>query len=241
MSSPQTDTVAVIGAGGEIGAAIASTLEAAGLRVVRTYRTPPAAVMNDEPGLHHALDVTDPGSIKRVSLAVEERFGPLFGMIYVAGSTKETPIMLLEHDDWKKVIEVNLTGAFSCLQAVARPMMVNGVGRIVLVGSVSAHIGTPDQAAYAASKAGLEALARVAAIELGRYGVTCNVVAPGAIDSGLFRAVAEQAVTKIVQRTALRRLGTPYEVAGAVRYLLSAEAAYITGQTIVVDGGLRAS
>lgn len=241
MSSAQTKTVVVIGAGGEIGAAIATALETAGLRVVRTYRTLPASAINDEPGLQHTLDVTDPASIKRVSQAVEQRFGALFGMVYVAGNTREKPIALLELDDWKQVIEINLTGAFSCLQAVARPMMVSGAGRIVLVGSVSAQLGTPGQAAYAASKAGLEALARVAAVELGRYGVTCNVVAPGAIDSGLFRAVAEQAVTKIVQRTALRRLGTPLEVAGAVRFLLSAEAAYISGQTLVVDGGLLAS
>jgi len=241
MTSPERDTVAVIGASGGLGAAIAAALEEAGLRVVRTYRTLPASALDDEPGLHHALDVTDAGSIAAFARAVEARFGALTGLVYVAGSTREKPLALLQQEEWNGVLDVNLSGAFGCVRALARPMMVQGGGRIVLVGSVSAQIGTPGQAAYAASKAGLEALARVAAVELGRYGLTCNVVAPGAIDSGMFRSVAERAVTNIVRRTALRRLGTPREVAGVVRFLLGPDASYISGQTIVVDGGLLAS
>ena len=154
---------------------------------------------------------------------------------------REAPIALLPDDAWAEVINVNLTGAFACLRAVARPMMVGEGGRIVLLGSVSGRIGIPGQAAYAASKAGLEALARVAAAEFGRYGITCNVVAPGAIDAGMFRTVADLAVTRVVTRTSLRRLGTVQEVASVVRFLLASDAAYLTGQTVVIDGGLSAS
>ena len=169
--SQQRATVAVVGAGGEIGAAIAAALEEMAFRVVRTYRALPPSALKDEPGLHYALDVTDPGNIATVMQSMEKRYGSLYGMVYVAGCTQERPITLLQDEDWKQVIDVNLTGAFSCLRAVTRPMMVRGEGRVVLVGSVSSRIGTPGQAAYAASKAGLEALARVAAGEVGRYAV----------------------------------------------------------------------
>jgi 3-oxoacyl-[acyl-carrier protein] reductase len=187
------------------------------------------------------LDVTDHKSVWDFFQHIETVFGPPFGLVYVAGCLREAPIALLPFEVWSEVINVNLTGAFVCLRSAARPMMVGQGGRVVLLGSVSARVGIPGQAAYAATKAGLEALARVAAVEFGRFGITCNVVAPGAIDAGMFRSVADSAVDKVVKRTSLRRLGTVQEVAGVVRFLLTTDVTYITGQTVVIDGGLSAS
>jgi NAD(P)-dependent dehydrogenase (short-subunit alcohol dehydrogenase family) len=230
--------VVVVGASGDIGSAIQDELELGGLRVVVTHRN--AAQRADVPSAFR-LDARDPDSIRDCLAGIEKSFGTPFGLVYVAGCMRDAPLALLSDDAWSEVLEVNLTGAFRCIRQVARSMMVRGSGRIVLVGSVSSQMGIPGQAAYAASKAGLEALARVAAVELGRFGICCNVVAPGPIDAGMFRTVAEKAVHKVVARTALRRLGTPSEVAGVVGFLLRDEAAYVTGQTIVVDGGLLAS
>jgi NAD(P)-dependent dehydrogenase (short-subunit alcohol dehydrogenase family) len=243
MLESQNTTVVLIGAGGEIGTAIGRVLITDGFRVLTTHRNLPSEHPVDEQGhsLAYSLDVTNHQSVSDFFRHIETTFGPPFGLVYVAGCIREAPIALLSDEAWREVIDVNLTGAFACLRAVARPMMVGGRGRIVLVGSVSARIGIPGQAAYAASKAGLEGLARVAAVEFGRFGISCNVVAPGAIDSGIFRTVADAAVLKTVQRTTLRRLGTPAEVAAIVRFLLSPDAAYLTGQTVVMDGGLSGS
>lgn len=243
MLKKKEETVVVIGAGGEIGAAISQALEKDGFRVITTHRNPPAICPTDEQGrrITYSLDVTDHKGVFDFFREVEMAFGAPFGVIYVAGCTREAPITLLSVDDWEKVMDVNLTGAFVCLRAVGRSMMVSGRGRIVLIGSVSARIGIPGQAAYAASKAGLQALAQVAAVEYGRFNISCNVVAPGAIDSGIFHTVADAAVLKVLKRTTLRRLGTNAEIASVVRFLLASDAAYITGQTIVVDGGLSVS
>ena len=240
---PERATTLVIGGNGEIGSAIRDSLESAGFLVLSTHRNLPTQERRDELGrlLQFALDVTDRASVRKLFEEVDGEFGPVYGLVYVAGYMNDKPIAFLQDDDWQRVIDVNLTAAFTCLRAAARPMMVNGQGRVVLVGSVSSRMGIPGQAAYSASKAGLEALSRVAALEFGRYGITCNVVAPGAIDSGMFINVAEPAVLKIVQRTALRRVGTPNDVAAMVAFLLGADAAYVTGQTMVVDGGLLAS
>lgn len=236
-------TVVLFGARSEIGTAIVEVLASDGFRVVTTHRKPIPEERTDEQGrpLGYAVDVRDHRRVTRFFEDIEARFGPPYSLVYVAGCLREAPIALLTSEAWSEVLETNLGGAFACLRSTARPMMVAGRGRIILVGSVSASVGIPGQAAYAASKAGLEALARVAAVEFGRYGITCNVVAPGAIDAGMFRQVGERAVMKMVQRTALRRLGTAGEVAAAVRFLLGPDAGYITGQMIVVDGGLLAS
>lgn len=242
-SGPRKPTVVVVGGGSEIGAAISLGLASDGFRVLTTHRKVPADRAAGEAGPRTAypLDVTDRQAVRDFFRHVETEFGPPFGLVYVAGCARESPIALLSDDAWDEVLDVNLTGAFICLRAVSRPMMVGGDGRIVLVGSVSSSVGIPGQAAYAASKAGLEALARVASAEFGREGVACNVVAPGAIDSGIFRTVADAAVHRIMRRIPLRRLGTPAEVAAVVRFLFGPDAGYITGQTLTIDGGILAS
>ena len=239
----QRPTVVVVGAGGEIGTAISNALLMDGFWVLTTHRKVPTDRPAEEKALRIAypLDVTDHQGVTDFFRDIEDSFGPPFGLVYVAGCTKEAPIAFLTDDAWDEVLKVNLTGVFACLRAISRPMMVGGCGRIVLVGSVSSGIGIAGQAAYAASKAGLEALGRVAAVEFGRFGICCNVVAPGAIDSGIFRTVADAAVHRILKRSTLRRLGTAAEVAAVVRFLFSPDAAYITGQSLVVDGGISAS
>lgn len=236
-------TVVVVGASSEIGSSISRALADDGFRVVTTQRQPPPAdaLDDDDRPTAFQLDVTAPESVRSCFAAIEATWGPPFGLVYVAGRAKDAPLMLLSDAAWREVIDVNLTGAFSCVRAAARPMMVAGQGRIVLVGSVSARVSAPGQAAYSASKAGLEALARAAALELGRFGVSCNVVAPGPIDSGIFRSVQDAHVRRIVQRTMLRRLGAPTEIAAAVRFLLQPDTSYMTGQTLVMDGGISAS
>lgn len=235
----------LIGASGEIAAATGRALVEDGFKVVGTYRKAPEVCpwgggeQNGE--MNYTLDVTNSTGVTDFFRRIESTCGAPYALVYLAGRMQDRPIALMSDEVWRDIIEVNLTGAFSCLRAVARPMMVGGEGRIILVGSVSARIGIAGQAAYAASKAGLEALARVAALEFGRYGISCNVVAPGAIDSGMFRKVPDSSVIRTVQRTTLRRLGTAEEVAATIRYLLRADSAYITGQTIVMDGGISAS
>lgn len=242
MSESDISTVVTVGSSGDIGTMIGQVLVEDGFRVISTHRKLPSVCPVDEQGrsLCYRLDTTDPHSVVECFRSIDDSFGTPFGLVYVAGCMRDAPIALLSDTAWKEVIDVNLTGAFSCVRAISRPMMVLGRGRIVLVGSVSARLGTAGQAAYSASKAGLEALARVAAVEFGRFGISCNVVAPGAIDSGMFRTVADAAVLRIVRRTTLRRLGMPADVAAVVRFLMRPDAAYMTGQTIVTDGGLSA-
>jgi 3-oxoacyl-[acyl-carrier protein] reductase len=237
------ETVVIVGGGAEIGSAIRMALTEDGFRVLTTYRSSPLDNSEDSEGRStvYSLDVRNHERVTEFFRHVEVTFGAPFGLVYVAGCTREAPIALLQDEAWDEVLAVNLSGAFACIRAAARPMMVKGRGRIVMVGSVSARSGAPGQAAYAASKAGLEALARVAAVEFGRFNVCCNVVAPGAIDAGIFRHVADKFVTKILNRTTLRRLGTPTEVAAAVRFLMQPDAGYLTGAVIPVDGGLTAS
>lgn len=236
-------TVLTIGAGGEIGSSICASLAESGFRIVRTQRKASDAGTMDEAGrrLMYELDVTDSKRVHDCLQSVERDFEAPFGIVYVAGCKRDAPLAMLTDAQWREVIDVNLTGAFSVVRAASRSMMAKGCGRIILVGSISGRLGIAGQAAYAASKAGLEAFARVAAIEFGRFGVSVNVVVPGAIDSGMFRTVADGTVKRIVNRTALRRLGNPQDIAAVVRFLLQPEASYITGQSFITDGGLSAS
>lgn len=232
-------TIVVVGASSSLGQGIVRALAAPRATIICTHNTSAPTEADHVP--HHRLDITDQPSVAAFFETIEKQHGAPHAVVVIAGVLIERPIMLLSVEEWRRVLDVNLSGSFACLQAASRAMMVRGSGRLVFVGSVAGRLGTPGQSAYAASKAGLEALARVAAVELGRYGITVNVVAPGAIDSGMFRKVADKAVSRILQRIPSRRLGVAEEVAATVRFLLSDEAAFINGQTIVVDGGLSIS
>jgi len=155
-----------------------------------------------------------------------------------AGVTRDMLFARMSDEDWEKVLAVNLTAAFRLARAVLRGMMRRRAGRIISISSVVAVVGNPGQANYSASKAGLQAMTRSLAAEIASRNVTVNCVAPGFTASAMTDVLNEKQKTMIMERVPARRLGTPAEIAGAVVYLASDEAAYVTGQTIHVNGGM---
>jgi 3-oxoacyl-[acyl-carrier protein] reductase len=155
-----------------------------------------------------------------------------------AGMTKDMLFARMSDEDWQAVLDVNLTAAFRLSRAVLRGMMRRRTGRIISITSVVGHVGNPGQANYSASKAGLAAMTRSLAAEIASRGITVNCVAPGFTASAMTDALNEKQKAAIMERVPVRRLGTPDEVAGAVVYLASEEAAYVTGQTTHVNGGM---
>jgi 2-hydroxycyclohexanecarboxyl-CoA dehydrogenase len=220
-------TALVTGAASGIGAAIAARLAAAGMDVVVTDRDGDATVQ--------ALDVTSVEEAQRVIGGL----GPLAVLVNNAGADDE----LLEFTDtdperWRRMLSVNLEGTMACTHAALPKMQLAGYGRIVNVASEAGRIGTVRNAAYAAAKGGVIAFTKAIARENARHGITCNCVAPGPIDTPLLRRWPPDAVERLSAAPLLRRLGSPEEVAGAVAFLASEEASYITGETLGVSGGL---
>jgi 3-oxoacyl-[acyl-carrier protein] reductase len=155
-----------------------------------------------------------------------------------AGVTKDTLILRMKDEDWDRVMAVNLKGAFLCIRAATKPMMKARYGRIVNVSSIIGQSGQAGQANYAASKAGLFGLSMSVAKELGSRGITCNSVCPGFIESDMTDNLPEEFKERVVKTAPAGRLGKPEDVAAAILFLASPEAAYITGQALTVDGGL---
>lgn len=234
----------VVGASGNIGEEIAVHILKSGRRVALTHsprsgpsnRVPP----DDEYARWYGVDVCDSADVARLVQTVEKDFGSAPDLVYCAGIVKDGSISLISDEAWNAVIQTNLTGAFHFVRALSKSLMVAGDGRIVLIGSVSATKGNPGQLSYAAAKAGMEGMCRVVAVELGRFGVTCNVVSPGVIESRMVDETPTPAIQRLLKSTPLRSFGTPSDVAGLVGFLLSAEGRYITGQTIQIDGGMTA-
>lgn len=234
----------IVGASGNIGEEIAVHLAASGRPLALTHspksthaeRIPP----NGSSVRWYGVDVCDSNSVTQLVKTVEQDFGAAPDLVYCAGIVKDGSISLISDETWHSVIQTNLTGAFHFVRAISRQLMVAGNGRIVLIGSVSATKGNPGQLSYAAAKGGMESMCRVVAVELGRFGVTCNVVSPGAIESRMVKGTPTPAVERLLKNTPLREFGKPADVAGMVRFLLSEDGRYITGQTIQVDGGMTA-
>jgi len=155
-----------------------------------------------------------------------------------AGITRDGLLMRMKDEDWDQVLSINLKGAFLCCRAVARPMMKQRSGRIINIASIVGAMGNAGQANYVASKAGLIGLTKTVARELASRGVTCNAVAPGFIDTAMTRSLPEDVKEDLSARIPMGKLGTPEDVAGAVRFLASDAAAYVTGQVIHVNGGM---
>jgi 3-oxoacyl-[acyl-carrier protein] reductase len=192
-------------------------------------------------GRWYAVDVRKGAAVKETVALVEKDFGATPDLVYCAGVVHDKAILLMTDEDWDDVIATNLTGAFYFMRALTRSLMMAGNGRIVLIGSITALIGNPGQLNYAATKGGLESMARVAAVELGRYGVTCNVVAPGAVEGRMLNNLPAKALEAFKKNIPAKRFAQPAEVAGLVAYLVSEESQYLTGQTIYFDGGLSVS
>jgi 3-oxoacyl-[acyl-carrier protein] reductase len=230
-------TALVTGASKGIGRAIAEELARAGASVVVGYRSgrdEAEALAREIGGRAIGADVSSPEEAARL---VEEA-GDLDILVNNAGLTRDGLLARMPDDDWRTVIETNLSSVFYTCRAVCRPMMRKRAGAIVNVSSIVGVHGNPGQTNYAASKAGIIGFTKSLARELGSRGVRANVVAPGYVRSQLTDVLPEAATAAMLAGTPLGRLGEPKDVAGAVRFLCSDEASFITGDVILVDGGL---
>lgn len=227
-------SVLVTGGGRGIGRTIAERFAAAGHRVASADRNPevPDGVL----GL--TCDITDAEQVEAAFAEIEEKNGPVEVLVANAGITRDGLLVRMSDADWDAVLAVNLTGAFRVVRRAARPMMRQRFGRVVLISSVVGLKGSAGQVNYAASKSGLVGLARSLARELGSRGVTANVVAPGFIETDLTASLSDDIVAGYQAQIPLGRLGSAQDVAGAVEFLTSDAASYISGAIIPVDGGL---
>jgi 3-oxoacyl-[acyl-carrier protein] reductase len=185
-----------------------------------------------------AVDVNDPPAVEALVAGTLERYGRIDILVNNAGITRDQLMLRMKRDDWDAVIATNLTAAFTATQAVLKPMIRQRAGRIVCISSVVGQGGNGGQANYAASKAGLIGFAKAVAQEVASRNITVNVVAPGLIETDMTRAITEGAHSDWAAKIPLKRLGTPADVAAAVCFLASDEAAYITGQVLAVNGGM---
>jgi 3-oxoacyl-[acyl-carrier protein] reductase len=196
------------------------------------------SVASEIGGVAVQADVSDPEQVQELVERVEAELGEIDILVNNAGVTRDTLIARMSDEDWETVIETNLRGPFNTSRAVARKMMRRRAGAIVNLTSVVGLHGNPGQANYAASKAGIIGLTKALARELGPRGVRVNAVAPGYIDTELTNVLSEEIRGTILGATPLGRLGEPEDVAGAVRFLCSDEARFVTGEVLLVDGGL---
>ena len=183
-------------------------------------------------------NVAEPETAQQAVATMLETWGGVDGLVANAGITRDNLLLRMQAQEFEEVLQVNLQGSFHLLKAVTKPMMKQREGSVVFMGSVVASTGNPGQTNYCAAKAGLHGLARSAALELGSRGIRVNVVAPGFIESDMTAELPSEAQQAMLQKIALKRPGTGQDVAGLTRFLLSPESAYITGQVMLVDGGL---
>ncbi len=235
----------VTGASRGIGRAIALALAARGAEVVAAARGDHAGGVAEEiraaggRAVPVSIDVTDGPAVDSVVAATLARTGRIDILVNNAGVTRDQLVLRMKRDDWDAVIATNLTGAFTCTQAVLKSMVKQRAGRIINISSVVGEAGNAGQANYAASKAGLIGFTKALALEVASRGITVNAVAPGLIDTDMTRAISGGAQSEWERRIPLKRLGTADDVAAAVVFLASDEASYITGHVLDVNGGMR--
>lgn len=235
-------TALVTGASGGIGGAIARALHARGAEVALSgTRAAPLEALQAELGERARIfiaDLADPAATEALPGQVEKAFGKMDILVNNAGVTRDNLMLRMKDEEWSTVLEVNLAAGFRLMRASVRGMMKRRWGRIVSIGSVVGTTGNPGQGNYAASKAGLIGLSKALAQEIASRNVTVNVVAPGFIATAMTEALTEDQKTKLLGAVPAGRLGTGADVAAAVVYLASEEAAYVTGQTLHVNGGM---
>jgi len=238
----------VTGASRGIGKAIAQLLGERGATVVGTATTESGAkaitdhlTAGGARGVGKVLDVTSPDSIAALIKAIQEEFGSPTILVNNAGITRDNLLMRMKDEEWNEVVDTNLTSAFRMSKACLRGMMKAKHGRIITITSVIGATGNPGQANYAATKAGVIGFTKSLAREVGSRGITVNAVAPGFIDTDMTRALPDEQREQLLGQIALGRLGNVSDIACAVCFLASAEAAYITGETIHVNGGMYMS
>lgn len=247
MSNTTGQRVAIVTGGTRgIGLAIAHRLAQDGFDLLVTYRgdEEAAAAAREALAPHGrrvevvAADISTADGAGATIEAAMQRLGRLDALINNAGITRDTLIMRMSEDDWDAVLTTNLKGAFLTSKAAIRPMLRQRSGRIVNLTSVVGLVGNAGQANYAAAKAGLVGLTKTLAKEVGSRGITVNAVAPGFITTRLTNDLSDEIKQNLLKNTPLGRLGTPDDVAGAVAFLISEDAAFITGHVLNVDGGL---
>jgi 3-oxoacyl-[acyl-carrier protein] reductase len=231
----------VTGGSRGIGVAVCRELAAAGARVAVNYRASAEAaegLAREIGGIAVGGDVADAEQAQAVVAAAEEGLGEIDILVNNAGITRDTLLARMSEDDWRAVLSTNLDGAFHTCKAVSRKMLKRRAGVIVNMTSFVGLHGNPGQANYAASKAGIIGFTKALAKELGPRGVRVNAVAPGYIDTELTQGLPEELRELLLANTPLGRLGEPRDVATAVRFLCSDEASFVTGEIMLVDGGL---
>jgi 3-oxoacyl-[acyl-carrier protein] reductase len=236
----------VTGAGRGIGQAIAMRLASEGARVAVVSRTEPNAnrtadeINSKYAGLAkaYAVDVASHSAVKSLAEQILADFSRVDILVNNAGLTRDGLSMRMSESDWDVVVDTNLKGAFNFIQAVERPMIKQRSGRIINIASVAGIMGNAGQANYAASKAGLLGLTKSIARELASRNITANAVAPGFIQTDMTDVLPEQVKTGVTGQIPMGTFGQPEDIASAVAFLASAEAKYITGQCLVVDGGM---
>lgn len=245
MSNLDNQIALVTGASRGIGAAIALELGKQGATVIGTATSAGGAENISAAfksagvkGLGVALDVNDAAQIEAVLKTIAEKFGDVTILVNNAGITKDTLLMRMKDEDWDAVISTNLTSVYRMSQAVLRPMMKARTGRIISISSVVGHMGNAGQTNYAAAKAGMAGFTKSLAAEVGSRNITVNCVAPGFIETDMTAELPEAIKTKMLERVPLGRLGNVNEIAATVAFLASPSAAYITGETIHVNGGM---
>jgi 3-oxoacyl-[acyl-carrier protein] reductase len=244
MVEPLKDQVALVTGGTRgIGRSICERLAGAGAKVAVVARDAERAaqVAAELPGEGHrgyACDVADTAAIDALVKQVEQDMGSLDILVNNAGVTADNLLVRIDDAAWDKVLDTNLKGAFALIRAAARGMMRRRKGRIINITSVVGLTGNKGQANYSASKAGLIGLTKAVAKELASRSILCNAVAPGFIETEMTAKLGEDAKGALMQQIALGRLGSGDDIAGAVQFLAGPDASYITGQVIVVDGGM---
>ena len=248
MSKELEGEVALVtGASRGIGKAIAEQLAALGATVIGTATSDGGAdnitgylvAMNSSGGgKGMCLNVTDADSIAAVIKSITDEFGAVSILVNNAGITKDNLLMMMKEDQWNDIIDTNLTSIYRLSKAVIRNMMKKKKGRIINIASVVGLTGNPGQTNYSATKAGMLGFTKSLAREIGSRNITVNCVAPGFIDTDMTRELPEEQREALIKQIPLNRLGDPADIAAAVAFLASPAAAYITGETINVNGGM---
>jgi len=241
----QNEIAFITGASRGIGQAIALELAAQGATVIGTATSDKGAAAitdylkaNNAKGSGMVLDVTDQASVEKVVADIEAQFGTVSILVNNAGITRDNLLMRMKEEEWDAIMQTNLTSLFRVTKACLRSMMKARRGRIISIASVVGVSGNAGQANYAAAKAGVIGFSKSLAREVGSRGITANVVAPGFIDTDMTRELPEAQKQALLSQIPLGRLGKPEEIAHAVAFLASPGAAYISGETLHVNGGM---
>lgn len=245
MFSLEGKTVLVTGASRGIGKAIATQLQSLGATVIGTATSDHGAekisdylMQGEVKGKGCVLNVTDDESIASIFTMIKNEYGAIDILINNAGITRDNLFMRMKADEWQDIIDTNLSSVFKISKAVIRPMMKNRTGRIINIGSVVGTMGNAGQVNYATAKAGLIGFTKSLAREVASRGITVNTVSPGFIDTDMTQSLTDEQKEAIFAQVPANRLGKPEEIANAVAFLASDSAAYITGETLHVNGGM---